>query len=150
MDFELDIIIPKEEIEIVELYEKKHEWGDETFSCNPPRYNIDTGLDFEQTDLSYFEKYLDNIAASECIALHLKGDILRDLGYSVNHSIDIMNDTLIVFLSRLLELSMFYIFLVREDEKVKEKYKVSDKEEIAMIISKCLNWDNPYDVLIYK
>ena len=150
MYFELDIIIPEDETEIIGLFEKKYSWDNEYISCDPPRFITDKGIIFEKTDLNHFEKYLGDFNKKEYIALHFTGNIFNDLGYSVNNSIDIMSNNLIVFLSGLLSLSMFYIFLVREDENVKERYRISNKEDIAMIISKCFNLDNPDDVLMYR
>ena len=36
MDYFLDIIIPKKEMETVKLNEKLFEWGEVVCSCNPP------------------------------------------------------------------------------------------------------------------
>ena len=40
--------------------------------------------------------------------------------------------------------------MAREDEKVKEYYKISTKEEISIRLSDSLRWSNPKDVLLFK
>ncbi len=40
--------------------------------------------------------------------------------------------------------------MVREDENVKEYFKISTKEEIKIKLSDSLRWSNPKDVLLFK
>ncbi|WP_455715811.1 hypothetical protein, partial [Anaerosporobacter sp.] len=58
MDYTLDIIILKEEIKQIDLYEKKIEWGGESLSCDPPCYIGQKNIVFEQIRN---EKYYDRI-----------------------------------------------------------------------------------------
>ena len=44
MDFLLDIIVPKKEIEMVKLNEKLFEWGEGVYSCSPPQYVSDSDI----------------------------------------------------------------------------------------------------------
>ena len=83
--------------------------------------------------------------------LHLKSDILSDLEYAVNEKESRLEEnTLLKFLNKLIELSQFYILMVREDENVKEFYSVSTKEELSIRLSDSLRWSNPKDVLLFK
>lgn len=152
MDYFLDIIIPKKEIGTVKLREKLFEWGEGVYSYNPPQYISDSDIIFEQiVDVQYFNKIIGEELTNDTIVLHLKNDILYDLEYAVNNHESILEENILLkFLNKLIELSQFYILMVREDENVKEYYKISTKEEINIRLSDSLRWSNPKDVLLFK
>lgn len=152
MDYILDIIILKKEVEIVKLNEKLIEWGDSVYSCEPPQYISDSGIIFEQVeDVQYYNKIIGEELANDTIVLHLRSDILFDLEYAVNNDETILEENILLnFLNKLIKLSQFYILMVREDENVKERYRVSTKEEISIRLSDSLRWSNPKDVLLFK
>ena len=71
--------------------------------------------------------------------------------YAVNNPESVLEENVLLkFLNKLIELSQFYILMAREDEKVKEYYKISTKEEISIRLSDSLRWSNPKDVLLFK
>ena len=152
MDYFLDIIIPKKEIETVKLNEKLLEWGEGVYSCSPPQYISDSDIVFEQIeDVQYLNKIIGEELTNDTIVLHLKSDILYDLEYAVNNPESVLEENVLLnFLNRLIELSQFYILMVREDENVKEYYEISTKEEISIRLSDSLRWSNPKDVLLFK
>ena len=152
MDYFLDIIIPKKEIDTVQLNEKLLEWGEGIYSCNPPQYISDSDIIFEQIEnVQYFNKIIGEELANDTIVLHLKSDIIFDLEYAINNDESMLEkNVLLNFLSKLIELSEFYILMVREDENVKEYYQISSKEEIRNRLSDSLRWSNPKDVLLFK
>ena len=151
MDYTLDIIIPKEEAETVKLYEKQINWGNNFYSCEPPQYITDSNIVFEQINsLPYFKDIIGDELPNDSIVLYLKSDILFDLEYAVNNNVALEENRLLIFLNRLFELSYFYIFMVQEDEKVKEQYRIVKKEEIYMRLSESLRWSNPKDILLFK
>ncbi|MDE5907126.1 MAG: hypothetical protein K2H52_00010 [Lachnospiraceae bacterium] len=151
MDYVLDIIIPKKEVETVKLNEKLIEWGGNTYSCEPPQYVTDTDIIFEQIEnVQYFNKIIGELK-NDTIVLHLKRDILFDLEYAINNDESTLKENkLLSFLEELINLSEFYILMVREDENVKERYRISTKEEISIRLSDSLRWSNPKDVLLFK
>lgn len=152
MDYFLDIIIPKKEMETVKLNEKLFEWGEVVCSCNPPQYISDSDIIFEQIeDVQYFNKIIGEELTNDIIVLHLKSDVLYDLEYAVNNHESILEENVLLkFLNSLIGLSQFYILMVREDENVKKYYKISTKEEISIRLSDSLRWSNPKDVLLFK
>ena len=152
MDYFLDIIIPKKEMETVKLNEKLFEWGEVVCSCNPPQYISDSDIVFEQIeDVQYLNKIIGEELTNDTIVLHLKSDILYDLEYAVNNPESVLEENVLLnFLNKLIELSQFYILKAQEDEKVKEYYKISTKEEISIRLSDSLRWSNPKDVLLFK
>ena len=127
MDYFLDIIIPKKEMETVKLNEKLFEWGEVVCSCNPPQYISDSDIIFEQIeDVQYFNKIIGEELTNDIIVLHLKSDVLYDLEYAVN------NHVLLKFLNSLIGLSQFYILMVREDENVKNIIKYQQKKKLVL------------------
>ncbi|MBD5394299.1 MAG: hypothetical protein HDR71_08500 [Lachnospiraceae bacterium] len=152
MDYVLDIIIPKKEIESVELNEKMIEWGNYVYSFEPPQYITDSNIIFEQIEnTQYFSKMVEEEFTDDIIVLGLKSEMLYDLEYAVNNDKPMLEqNVLLIFLHKLFKLSEFYILLVREDEKVKERYEVVTKEEMNIRLFESLKWSNPKDVLLFK
>lgn len=152
MDYVLDIIIPRQEIQTVNLNEKLIEWGDNVYSCEPPLYETDTNIIFEKIeDIQYFNKVIGKELKDDTIVLHLKSDIFFDLQYDLNNSDAMLEKNILFdFLTKLIKLSEFYILMVREDETVKECYSISTKEEISIRLSDSLKWTNPKDILLFK
>ena len=152
MDYVLDIIIPRDELKEIRLSEVLREWGDEKFSLIPAMYITDSGIEFtEVTDLSYYNRIFKLKVDKELIALHLKSHILYEFEWFANNqSGKASENALLKFLISLFKLSKFYIILVREDESVKEKYEISDEEEIESVLLNCVNWSTPTDVLLYR
>lgn len=152
MDYILDIIIPKKEIETVKLTEKLFEWEEDVYSCNPPQYVSESGIIFEQIeDIQYFNEIIGEEFSNDNIILHLKSDILYNLEYAINNRESISEENiLLVFLNQLFDVSQFYILLFREDENIKDYYRISTKEEISIRLSDCLSWSSPKDVILFK
>lgn len=152
MDFVLDIIIPKKEVETVKLNEKLNEWGYSVYPCEPPQYVTDSNIIFEQMqDVKYYSKIVGEELTNDTIILNLKSDILFDLEYAVNSGDKTLEQNVLFdFLNGLFKLSEFYILLIREDEKIKEQYRIVAKEEIGVRLSDSLRWSNPKDVLLFK
>ena len=102
MDYFLDIIIPKKEIETVKLNEKLLEWGEGVYSCSPPQYISDSDIVFEQIeDVQYLNKIIGEELTNDTIVLHLKSDVLYDLEYAVNNHESILEENVLLkFLNR--------------------------------------------------
>ena len=134
MDYFLDIIIPKKEMETVKLNEKLFEWGEVVCSCNPPQYISDSDIIFEQIeDVQYFNKIIGEELTNDTIVLHLKSDVLYDLEYAVNNHESILEENVLLkFLNSLIGLSQFYILMVREDENVKNIIKYQQKKKLVL------------------
>ena len=152
MDYMLDIIIPREELKKISLIEVLREWGGEMYSSTPAMYVTDSNIEFmEVTDLSYYNYIIDLNINNEFIALHLKSDILYDFELFANNQIrQAGHNALLIFLKSLFELSKFYILLIREDELIKMKYRISNLKELECLLLNSVNWISPTDVLLYK
>ena len=149
MDYILDILLPKSEMSKINLSEVLVEWGGEKFSQNPPRYTNKSKLFFtEYTDKEYYKRFLGNqYPIDKFVALHLEGTLL-DLELSINNKGDFLNNEVMLFLIELLKLETFIILIIRDEEWIDEKYKISRKEELQTIIYDSLSWSNPKRILI--
>ena len=152
MDYMLDIIIPRGELKKIRLLEVLREWGGEMYSSTPAMYVTDSNIEFmEVTDLSYYNRILNLKINKELIGMHLTSDILYDFELFANNQLRQTDDNaLLNFLKSLFGLSKFYILLIREDELIKEKYRISNLEELESVLLNSVNWFSPTDVLLYK
>ena len=152
MDYILNVIIPKKEIGNIDMTEKIIEWEGHIYSCEPPQYITSSNIIFEQVEyIQYFRTVIGNHIDDNMIVLDLKSEILFDLEYSINMDKERLKENkLLAFLSDLFSLSRFYILLVREDEKIKQRYRVEKKEDISVRLCNSLKWSYPIDILLYK
>ncbi len=152
MDYVLDIAIPRKEIEVVKLNEKLVEWGDSVYSCSPPQYLANSNIIFEQIeDVKYFEEIIGKKISNEIVLLNLRSDVLFELEYAINSdNKGLEKNELFLFLISFYKLSEFYILLIREDEKIKERHRIFDKKEISVKLFDSLKWSNPKDILLFK
>lgn len=153
MSFLLDVVIPKDEMNKVGLQEQLIEWGGVKFSQDPHKYICNKRLVFEElTNLKYHCRLLGNdLDIKKYSALIFKGEELSELEFLVNRRTEeLRNNQLFVFLEKLTTLSSFYIFLLREDEVIKERYAIERKEELKSILCESLSWDTTKDILIFK
>lgn len=149
MDYILDILLPKNELSKINLSELLVEWGGEKFSLDPPRYTNNSKLSFtEYIDKEYYKRFLGNqYPIDKFIALHLEESLL-DLELLINNKGDFIDNEIMSFLTELLKLETFVILLIRDEEWVDEKHKISRKEELQTIIYDSLSWSNPKGVVI--
>ena len=153
MDFLLDIIIPKAEVHNTSLREQFVLWGGETFAYDPPRYVTPSNLFFEGVnDFEYYSRLLKKrLEAERYIALCIRSNALKELEFIINNNPKgLKNNDLICFFAELIALSEFYVFLLREDEGIKQSYVVKNKNEIITTLYKSMQWSNPNDILITK
>lgn len=150
MDYILDVLISKDDINQLNLSESLFAWGGELHSQDPPQYTNNSQLVFEEyKDKQYYERFMGrDLYIENCIALHLKGTHLIDLEFLINNRKEISNTELVLFLINLLKLKEFAILLLRDEEFVDEKYKINNSMELDNILHNCLNWSAPKGALI--
>ena len=104
------------------------------------------------TDMKYHCGLLgDDLDTKKYSALILKGEELSELEFLANSGTkDLSNSLLFVFLESLITVSSFYIFLLREDEVIKEWHTIERKEELKAVLCKSLSWTTPKDIVILK
>ena len=127
------------------------EWGGESFSCDSPQFIAMKNIVFEQVYFTeYFNEIIGNKITNDTIVLNLKNDRLLNLEYDINSENAVNENELMAFLTSMFDLSMFYIFLIREDEIPSKKYEITKKEQVQSRICESLNWTNPKDILLFK
>lgn len=151
MDYMLDIIIPRAELENIRMREVLREWGGTAYSSSPKLFVSDSNIEFvEITELAYYDRILHFLVNEDLIVLHLKSHILYDLELFANKERQDGENALLIFLKGLFRLSNFYILLIREDELIKKKFEISNEEELEIALLSSIKWDSPTDVLLYK
>ena len=152
MDYMLDIILQKSELTKSGLLEVSREWGGVKLSSSQTIYVTNSNIEFiEVKDLSYYNRILDFNINKDLICMHLKSDILYDFVlFANNHNGQKGENDLLIYLKNLIRLIKFYIILIREDELIKKKYKITNVGELESILLNSVNCDAPTDVLIYK
>lgn len=152
MDYEFDLIIQKECISKLQLTEVLHEWGGVMYPSAPAEYALSCGIVFyEVEDTDFFKRLMGIDISDSFIILHLKNDLIFELDYTINRNPDKLNENnLLNFIKDLSNLPTFYLLLVRDDERISDVYEVNTKDDIIQALTKCFDWNNPRDVLIYK
>lgn len=152
MDYILEIIVSEKEMKKVELSEKMVEWGESIYSYNPRQYETKSKIIFEQVEnVKYYENMVGKNLGKDMIILTPKNRSIFDLEYDANQKASLIKaNELAVFLDSLFQLEEFYIFLTRDDEQVKERYRIEGKGEIIDKLAESLNWLNPKDILLFK
>lgn len=149
MDYILEIIVSEKEMTKIELYEKMVEWEGEICPYAPRRFETKSKIIFEQ--VKYYESKVRRNLGRDMVILVLKSSLLFDLEYDANQKGGLIEkNKLAIFLDSLSQLEEFFIFLTREDEIVKEKYKIEEEGEIIEKLIEALNWQNPKDIFLYK
>ena len=152
MDYYMDIVIKKQDIEKIGLKEMYFEWSGEDHSYKPTRYATNDHIEFEQIENSYdiFDSFGITLE-KEYIGLGLKSDLLQELEYFVNSEAkELIANSLLEFLEGMTRLSFFYVFLIREDEDIKESYEIITEKEMREKVFECMNWSTPKDVVLFK
>lgn len=157
MDFTLDILLPENELNKLNIKEVLFEWGEEEFSQDPPIYKDDTGLEFKQVqDLGYYKRYYqkyieDDLNVYKYTSLRLSGTHIFDLELIINNkNQDITGNIIFKFLEKMFKLKTFAIFLIRDEEEIDKRYRVNMKDELIDIFCRCLKWESIEGALITK
>ena len=111
MDFIVDIIIPKNDIEKVNVVEELIEWGGEKLSQDPPKYSYKSILIFHENEDSYYQRVLEGFDTKKNIILTLEGQQLSELEFLINkQEQDLAENELLMFFNELYDrLDSFYI-----------------------------------------
>lgn len=154
MDLILDILIPKDSFNLLNLTEIFVEWGDEKFSQDPRKYHYKSKLIFhEHNKMSYYKKILkEDLDVYDCIALTLEGNCLSELETMVNNQ-DYRKEKsglLSLFYEMYDKLDTFCIIKFLNEEDIDDRYLLSNANDAVDIFIRSLNWDSPRGIIIIK
>lgn len=155
MDYILDILVPKKDIDKLGIEEMFVEWGGEEFSQDPKKFKYQTTLFFqEHKNLKYYEKILKaDLKLFEFVALTLRGDSLSNLEFMVNRNKNyrLEENELINFIYKLYKvIDIFCILLLLNEDQIDEQYNIVNDEEAIKIFTKSLKWESPKGIIISK
>lgn len=158
MNFTLDIFIKEADLKTINITEVLVKWGDEIFSKTPQEYKYKSSLFFERNvDIGYYKKHYENLMGNEFnidnyLSLRLLGNHMSNLDMLINmHSEKIMENPIIEFMSQLINLRSFAIFIEDEDDElINKKNVIHSYKEVIDVICYNLNWNVSQGVLIIK
>ena len=157
MSFSLDIFVEKNELKRLGIEETKFEWGGELYSQEPKQYFNNSGLDFQEfLDVEYYKKYHSSVLENDLnlddyLAIRLMGSDALDLEVLVNTDVESIKELeLMKFLSKIVELESFAIFVLRDEEYVDKRIRVSSQMELLKVVSENLSWNSPQGMLITR
>lgn len=151
MDFILDIILLRNELENLNIIEECIEWGGEMLSQEPPKYIYNSVLKFHESIDNYYQKKIENFDNEKYIILTLEGSQVSSLSGAINKGKDISQDDLMLFFNALYnKLDKFHIFLYKDEECIDREYVISDEKEFVVIFCSALNWLTPQGIAISK
>lgn len=154
MDYTLDVIISKQDLDFLNIPEIKVEWCGEVFSQDPKRYMFRGAvLLYENTNFTYYHKFVDDYFDGEnYLALVLELRCLKELEHEVNH---LRSEKMIIefsdFLNEIYKAEEpFCILLGIDDELLNKKILINDVNEARDLLFRCLDWKFPQSLLIVK
>lgn len=152
MNFILDIIIPRNEINKLNIEEEMIEWGEEKLSQDPPKYKYKSVITLHESTDSFYQDSIEKFDAQNHIILTLEHQQLSELELLVNsHEKEISDNILLVFMTELYTmLDWFYIYMYRDEECIDNKYLITDASNLHKIICDALRWSSPEGVVIVK
>jgi len=155
MDLILDILIPKKDINKLNIEEILVEWGGETFSQDPKKYKFQSSVFFQEYDnWNYYKKIVgNNLEQYDFIAFTLQGESLTDLEFMVNNheqNQKANNELIELFYELYKALDTFCIILLLDEEQIDEKYELADVDQAINIFLESLNWGSPKGIVISK
>lgn len=153
MDKNLDFLIPRSDIDKVNIVEMLNEWERKMFSQEPKKYSFLSNVFFhEQTNMEYYKGMVeDELDINQYIALCLEGDSLSELEFMVNQGkyCKKIHNELINFIYELFRsLNLFYIILSLDDEGIDYKYVFSNADEAIQVLLNSLDWNSPKGIVI--
>lgn len=152
MNFILDIVILKTDLNKLNISEQFVEWGGEKSPQVPAKYTHKSGMVFHENVDNYYKKVLGNVDIEKYIALNLESSHLSELEFSVNHQeLNEISNELIGFFDELYDtLEEFFVFLFRDEEEIDSQCVVKNQYELRNMFCNSLKWESPKGVLIAK
>lgn len=154
MDSMFCILIPKSNLNKLNISERKVEWEGEIFSQEPPKFKFQTSIFFYQTtEISYFQRIVeDKLDLCDYTGLVLEGEGLRELEFMVNNKeFSECNSELLSFFYELYDsLDTFCIINSPDDENIEDIFTVLDATEAIKVFTGSLNWTSSKGIVIIK
>lgn len=154
MDLILDILIPKNSFDKLNLTEIFVEWGGEKFSQNPKKYQFQSTVFFhENTEMSYYQDIMGDVEdVYDYIALTLEGKSLSELEFIVNNKDfrEYKSEVISLFYELYNSFDTFCIIKFLNEEDIDNKYILANANEAVDIFINSLDWDSPKGIVITK
>lgn len=154
MDLILDILIPKNSFNMLNLDEIFVEWGGEKFSQNPKKYQFQSKVFFhENTEMSYYKNILGDIQdVYDYVALTLEGKSLSELEFMVNNNDfrEYRSELISLFYELYNLIDTFCIIKFLNEGDIDNKYILANANEAVDVFINSLDWNSPKGIVISK
>jgi len=154
MDFNLDIVLPEScHVNDLGIYESFIQWGEETYSCDPPVYHWRDKLRLEKHTLPLsIEHVLDNnIPRNNYNVFTCKGSSLFELEWAVNQNSDVKTHPIVQFIDTvLINWNGWCVILSLDDEKIDIVKKVNNAHMCSSMLLEGLKWTKPHGIAIFN
>ena len=152
MDFILDVIVLREQLQQMNINEVNFELKGEKLSQKPRKFeHNNSSLIFEELTDDYYGNIISDYNDEKYIVLTLDSHILLELYDEINQDLDVKQNEVILFLNKLFsEFNNFYVALFRDEECIDEKYVISDYEEFTDLFCNALNRFTPRGIVVSK
>ncbi len=150
MDFIFDLVLLRNQMEKAGINEVHYEWGGESFSQEPRKYEYHNSLNFEEVDDAYYDKIISDYD-EKYVILTLDTEILSELYDEINWNKDVKQHELLLLLDDLFDkLDNFHVVLYRDEECIDEKYVINDKDKFIDLFCNSLNRFKPRGIVMSK
>ena len=152
MDFILDVIVLREQLQQMNINEVYFELEGEKLSQEPRKFeHNNSSLIFEELTDDYYGNIISDYNDEKYIVLTLDSHILLELYDEINKNFDVKQNEVILFLNKLFsEFNNFYVVLFRDEEYIDEQYEISDSEEFTDLFCNALNKFSPRGIVVSK
>lgn len=151
MDYILDVIVLRSELDKINLIEEYFEWGGEKLSQEPRKYTYNIALRFDECKDDYYKRVIKDYDDEKFIILTLEAKNLSKLYNEINQDKDVMQDDLILFFKEFYnKLDEFYIFLYRDEECIDERYIINDVSKFLKLFCGSLSKLTPQGIAVSK
>lgn len=149
MDYNLYIILKKEDLKKVGIFELKNSWEGNEFSYSPQKFIFENKIQMICSEDRMLPGVKDCTNNNQIILKIVNG--LRELEWEVNKESDKLKFNVIVKMLQLIsQLNEFSIYIFRDDEIIKQQIKFNNKKNLLLLITKALKWTLPQDIRIYR
>lgn len=148
MDYNLYIILKKEDLKNVGIFEITNSWEEKEIPYIPRKFMFEDKIRMiclEDKMLLGIKEYIDK----DQIVLKIVNG-LRELEWEANKQTENLKFNVIVKMLQIISrLDEFSIYIFRDDEIIEQQIKFYDGMNLLLLITRALKWELPQDIRIY-
>jgi len=148
MDYNLYIIIPKEDLKQVGISEITTSWGGRNIPYDPRRFMFEDKVQMFLIEHEMINKKEKSVSKNQVILKIIDG--LRELEWEVNQQTEnLKSNNIIKMLQKICQLDKFSIYIFEDDEIIKQQIEYTKEKDILLLVSEALKWESPQNIKIF-